>query len=115
MNVKITYTVPFERIPSKINDLLMESGKNLEGIGGMIRPNEFGEEDYAILRKLDLIKKMREQIKSVDLVLEDCYTILAGYNKMLADARVATVEENSRERNIDEGRSSNNSTESSND
>ena len=114
MNVKITYTVPMDRIPSKIDELLLESGKNLEGIGGMLRPNQFDEDSYAILQKLDLIEKMREQIKSVDLTLADCYTILAGYNKLLADMKLPNREELNNGQLANEGGSGSNPTESGN-
>lgn len=113
MNVKISYTVPFDRVPSKIDELLTEASRNLEGVGGMLKPNAFDEEGGSILQKLDLIEKTRKEMMTIDLVLEDCYTILAGYNKALADMRMPRKEETDG-RLANEGRSSDNSTESGN-
>ena len=88
MNVKITYTIPFETVPNKVNDLLVEAGRTLEGLGAQVRPIQFEEDDQSIIQKLDKIDKMRKELMSIDLLLEDCYTILAGYNKALADMRM---------------------------
>lgn len=100
MNVKITYTIPFDRVPSKVDELLGEVGRTLEGIGSLVRPIQFDEEGYHIIEKLDKIDKMRKELMSVDLLLEDCYTILAGYNKALADMRMP---QNSKQEQTNDG------------
>ena len=112
MNVKISYTIPFDRIPSKVDELLMESGRNLEGLGSRLRPNSFDEEPTVVMYKLDLIEKTRKELASIDFLLEDCYSILAGYNKALADMKMPKQQEQIRERMADEGGSSSNPTKS---
>ena len=88
MNVKISYTIPFDRIPSKVDELLGEVGRTLEGVGSQVRPMQFEEDGCRIIEKLDKIDKMRRDLMAVDLLLEDCYTILASYNKALADMKM---------------------------
>lgn len=114
MNVKISYTVPFERVPSKVDELLMEAGRDLESAGGMLKPNTFDDEPTVVMFKLDLIEKTRQKMLAVDLILEDCYTILASYNKAMADMKMPRKEENNGGL-AREGGSSSNSTESGND
>ena len=115
MNVKISYTIPFERVPSKVDELLGEVGRTLEGIGSLVRPMQFDEEGCHIIQKLEKIDKMRKDLMSVDLLLEDCYTILAGYNKALADMKMPpnAKQEFANDRVADEGRSSIHPTEGS--
>ena len=88
MNVKISYTVPMERVPSKVDELLTESGKHLSILGDGLKQVNFDENDSALLAKLEKIDKARKQLMSIDLLLEDCYTILASYNKALADMKM---------------------------
>ena len=115
MNVKITYTVPFDRVPSKVDELLSEAGRTLEGVGSLVRPMQFDEEPYHLIQKLEKIDKMRRDLMAVDLLLEDCYTILAGYNKALADMKMPpnAKQELHNDRMADEGRPSVHSTEGS--
>lgn len=93
MNVKISYTVPFDRVASKVDELLMEAGRDLETAGHMLKPTSLDEEPTVTAFKLDLIVKARQKMLAIDLILEDCYTILASYNKALADMRMPRKEE----------------------
>jgi hypothetical protein len=108
MNVKISYTIPFERVPSKVDELLGEAGRTLEGVGSLVRPIQFEEDGCHIIQKLEKIDKMRRDLMAVDLLLEDCYTILAGYNKALADMKMppSGKQEIRNDRMADEGGSS---------
>jgi hypothetical protein len=85
MNVKISYTIPFENVPAKVDELLMEASRNLEQAGGSLKPNSFDDEPTVTAFKLDLIKSTRQKMLAIDLLLEDCYTILASYNMALAN------------------------------
>ena len=88
MNVKISYTVPMERVPSKIDELLAESGQQLSVLGESLKQINFDESSSAVIAKLEKIDKARKQLMSIDLLFEDCYTILASYNKALADMKM---------------------------
>lgn len=115
MNVKISYTVPFDRVPSKVDELLVEASRNLESVGGTLRPNSFDDEPTITMFKLELIDKTRRELASIDLLLEDCYSILAGYNKAMADSHMPKqrMEEPQHER-VQQGGSSNSTSEGSN-
>lgn len=113
MNVKISYTIPFDRVPSKIDELLMEAGKDLENVGHSLKPVSFDYEPTTTMLTLDRIDEVRKKLTAVDLVLEDCYTILASYNKAMADMKMPRKEQE----NVGlarEGGLSSNSTESGN-
>ena len=86
MNVKIAYTIPFERVPKKVDELLLDASHNLESISSALKQNQFEENDRSVIEKLEKIDKLRKNLMTVDLLLKDCYTILAGYNKVLAEA-----------------------------
>ena len=93
MNVKISYTVPFDEVPDKVDDLLVNVGRDLEKLGASLIPNRFSDSNDAIIEKLDKIAAARKQFITIDLLLEDCYTILASYNKAVADMRVPRAQE----------------------
>lgn len=90
MNVKITYTIPLEEVPEKIDDLLDEVSKSLHILAQQVKPDTYREVDNAS-KKLNTINAVRKKMVSVDLLLDDCYTILAGYEKTLADLRVSRM------------------------
>ena len=93
MNVKIAYTIPFERVPSKVDELLVDASRNLEEISSLLKQNQFEENDRSVIEKLEKIDKLRKELMTVDLLLKDCYTILAGYNKVLAEAHDSSQNE----------------------
>lgn len=115
MNVKISYTVPMERVPSKVDELLAESGQQLSILGEGLKQVNFDESDPVIIAKLEKIDKVRKQLMSIDLLLEDCYTILASYNKALADMKMLpnAKQETLNDEMAEQGRSGVHPTESS--
>ena len=88
MNVKITYAVPFERVPNKVNSLLDEASRDLEMISDTLKLSSSPANTSTIIAKLDNISSLRKKLLSVDLLLEDCYSILASYNKALAELKM---------------------------
>ena len=80
-----------ERVPSKVDELLAESGQQLSILGEGLKQVNFDESHSALLIKLEKIDKARKQLMSIDLLLEDCYTILASYNKELADMKMLPI------------------------
>jgi len=82
MKVGISYAVELEDIPEEVENLLRDiqwdlSGK-LEEIIEMIRSSDYSKLDREI-------KQLRHNLATVDTRLEDCYTILLGYVKVLRD------------------------------
>ena len=86
MRVKLSYTVEFDDVPMVVNDKLREIGGSLEKCGMAVKPEIW--EDSTILYSLDRINDVRKQLALLDAQLEDCYSILAGYNKALADMKL---------------------------
>jgi hypothetical protein len=66
----------------------MEAGKDLEIVGNSLKTPVFDENLKAIIEKLELIETARKKMNAIDLALQDCYTILAGYNKLIAEAHM---------------------------
>lgn len=85
MNVKISYTIPFDRVPETVTELMRQACNELQGIGGKLKMNAFDEHEETPLQKMKRIDEVRKELSTVDFLLEDCYSILAGYNKALAD------------------------------
>jgi hypothetical protein len=92
MNVKISYTIPFDEVPERVNELLTQAGRSLEAHGQTIRPNSF-DDNFYIFESLEKIDKVRKHLNSIDLLLQDCYTILAAYNKTLAELKIQQIRE----------------------
>lgn len=87
MRVKISYTVEFDDVPKIVNDKLSEIAGDLERAGLALKP-DLWERNWTSIEKLDHIDTMRKNLMTLDNQLEDCYSILAGYNKALADSKV---------------------------
>jgi hypothetical protein len=92
MNVKITYSVPFERIPLKIEQLAKEASSDLHQANRDLEAG-FSADESDIIHRLDAIEKVRRKLAEVDFLLEDCYTILATYNKTVADMKLPRKKE----------------------
>ena len=80
MKVGISYAVELEEIPEEVEDLLRDvqwdlSGK-IEEIIEQVRSGDFSNLGATI-------KTLRGNLNRVDTRLEDCYTILVGYVKVL--------------------------------
>ena len=96
MKVGISYAVELEEIPEEVEDLLRDVQWDLFGkieeIITQVRSGDFSNLTADI-------KTLRENLGRTDTRLEDCYTILVGYVKVLnqlaeqAAARRAAEEE----------------------
>jgi hypothetical protein len=92
MRVKISYSVNFDDVPKIVNDKLAEISLRLSLTKREIDPDgPFGEISDSI-KKLDAIDTVRRKMATLDAELEDCYSILAGYNKALADMKLPKAE-----------------------
>lgn len=116
MNVKITYTVEFEKVPETITELMRQASGDLQVVGESLKMNAFDEHEETPLEKMKRIDAVRKKLASIDFLLEDCYTILAGYNKTIAEMHMPKqrMEQPQHDR-IQQGGSSDGPTEGSND
>lgn len=89
MRVKITYSVDFEDVPIIVNNKLRAVAGELEKTGYALKTIE----SPSYLERLEEIDRIRKHLAGLDDELEDCYSILAGYNKALADMRVPQEQE----------------------
>lgn len=112
MNVKISYTVPFDQVPETVTELMRQSCNNLQATGEKLKINAFDEREESPLEKMKRIDEVRKQLSTIDLLLEDCYTILAGYNKALADMHMPKHRMEPQHERVQHGGSSDNPTES---
>lgn len=87
MRVKITYTVEFDEVPKVVNDKLRQIAIDLEKSAVGLKP-ELWDRDWTHIEELEHIDSMRKVLMKLDNQLEDCYSILAGYNKALAEAKM---------------------------
>ena len=83
MNVKISYTVPFEEVPNRVQDLLLENRNKVEDIATRI--NQINIDSTNVLSVIKSIDQIRKMLFQIDSQLADCYSILSGYNKAMAD------------------------------
>lgn len=109
MQVKISFTVDLEEVPVRVEKQIIESMHDLRGI----LDSDIGElTSENALRKIQWIESTRKKLLKIDTKLSDCYSILVGYNKAVADSLVPekTVEAN--EQPTSEGPDSHDTTES---
>jgi hypothetical protein len=90
MRVKITYSVDFDEVPKIVNDKLFEIGSALQKCGLAVKTDVWDNNHVQILESIDSVRK---QLAGLDAQLEDCYSILAGYNKALADMKLPAQEQ----------------------
>lgn len=101
MQVKISFTVDLDEVPRKVDEALVEAIKNLEFItnGRMIPINKEN-----VVHSMEWIDKARKQLMRVDTRLMECYSMLAGYNKAIADSLMPQTEpEQAQEAPAEEG------------
>ena len=103
------YATPIERVPSKVDQLIREASEDLEAISEKLKLSSHESGDN--IRKLEQLDKARQQLVTVDLLLKDCYTILAGYNKALAEIHVSNAGEQNGVESVRQGGSGNDPTE----
>jgi hypothetical protein len=82
MNAKLIITVPIDKIPKEITRLLEDICVELNDIYSITKQN-VGNKNY--LEVLQQIDEVRKKLSQVDITLDDCSNILAGYIKYLSD------------------------------
>jgi len=98
MQVKISFTVDSDSIPEIVDDKIDEVYKSLEGIVDVIHPQV---SDKSIVTTLSWIENTRKKLLQVDTKLADCYSILAGYGKLILESHVNQDHSNSAEEGHD--------------
>lgn len=82
MQVKITFTVDMDEVPSRVDKQLIEGMHILRDIfDGKL--SEVSRENA--VSTLDWIERTRKKLLQVDTKMADCYNILLGYNKAVAE------------------------------
>lgn len=94
MRVKITYSVDFDEIPLIVSRKLLDASNKLDDLKNEITPDSHSLDN---LKKLETIDAVRRKMAVLDSQLEDCYAILAGYNKALADMKLPPEQEGKNE------------------
>lgn len=90
MQVKISFTVDLEEVPKKVDEALQDAYRNMqEVIDGHMAPVT----KYNVQEMMIWMDKARKQILRVDTRLMECYSMLAGYNKAIADSYLPQSEE----------------------
>tara|TARA_R110002110_G_scaffold217728_1_gene431653 strand:+ start:1247 stop:1612 length:366 start_codon:yes stop_codon:yes gene_type:complete len=87
MLVNIGYTVKFDDIPKVVrarikDDVLREMGllsAEIEGAGIMLEPGS----DQNIFKSVQYIDTVRQGLALIDAKLQDCYSVLCGYQQEL--------------------------------
>ena len=96
MKVKISYTIDMENVPSEVNHFLAEVGNKLKTTSS----KQIIVQDDNVVQALKDIESLRSILLDVDTRLNDCYGILAGYNKAVAESMLAKETESNNEPNV---------------
>jgi hypothetical protein len=104
MKVKISYTIDFDELPSKVQSLAQQTFRNLSsGISELQSDKQFLDMDETE-SKMEIISKLqtfRQSLMKYDMQLADYVNLLANYEKARLD--VMTVEEGMEEDENDSG------------
>jgi hypothetical protein len=85
MRVNIQFSVEAEDIPDRIISFVKEAEAMIE----VLHDSEFFFEtkecidDKNILKAIERLARVRDQLSNIDFRLDDCMTILGGYQKLL--------------------------------
>jgi len=85
MRVNIQFSVNAEEIPDRIIDLVKEAESSLAFLHNdnfLIETKKFVD-DKNILKAIDRLALVRNELAEIDFRLDDCMTILGGYQKLL--------------------------------
>ncbi len=80
MNVKISLTIPMEKVPGKVSEMLDEVSESVDYLSREIcitSENISSQKD--LLNNLSEIDYIRKKMITFDSSLQDCYNILKGY------------------------------------
>ena len=84
MKVKISYTIDFDELPSKVQSLTKETLKSLSGdISKLTSQRDFldMDEDQSKLEIISKLQTFRQSLMKYDMQLADYVNLLANYEK----------------------------------
>lgn len=96
MNVKISYTLPFEEVPQHLRLLLNDVSGKLEQVSGMIQ--HLSKEILDNPHRIAELDTLRKRLAVLDNALEDCYSIGSGY--ALQQLGLQTREDKAKEEHV---------------
>jgi len=79
MNAKITITIPIEKVPSKVTQILYDVSTELDELSNAVKEVSkcvIKEDD--LMKQLQLIDMHRKKLALLDANLDDCYSVLVG-------------------------------------
>ena len=104
MKVKIAYTVDLDEIPQKIQHFLKESEELLyskEAKDSFKKLKEaFGANNIQV--GLEALEKFRDNLIEVDIKLEDCTSLLVGYQQTISQINYKKYSEKEEEESNNE-------------
>lgn len=83
MKVKLSYTVDLDDVPNEVKTILniktnLEYSNLMDGVYEALN-----QKNYFIA--IEKIESLRQKLNSVDIVLNDCQSILTGYTKAIVN------------------------------
>lgn len=87
MKVKITYTVDLKDVPSKADPLIEDARLACAQVADRLASLQ-EIKDTSVERSLKEIEEIRNMLMNVDLALDDCDSMLAGYLHAVTDPNV---------------------------
>ena len=91
MKVRISYTVDFEEIPSKVDDLLDDAHLLILKIKDQ-PVNQV--KDTNLMEVLEQIEQKRKMLLDVDTKMSDAYNVLVGYMQALVEKKAQNIQKN---------------------
>ena len=85
MRVNIQFSVDTDEIPDRVIAFVQEAENLLDYLNNEALANDTREhlDNKNVLTALDIISKFRERLAEIDIRLDDCMSILGGYQKLL--------------------------------
>ena len=94
MKVKISYTIDFDEVPTKVQNLLEGTLEELQSEASSLQLH--GSDMYIAKSKLEIISKLqtfRQSLMKYDMQLADYVNLLANYEKATLDIMTDNTEE----------------------
>ena len=94
MKVKISYTIDFDEVPTKVQNLLEGTLEELQSEASSLQLH--GSDMDAAKSKLEIISKLqtfRQSLMKYDMQLADYVNLLANYEKATLDIMTDNTEE----------------------
>ena len=98
MQAKISYTVDIENIPDEVNKLIQTVFPMLE----LVTDTDITISKDTIVKSIEQIDEIRKKLLQVDTRLQDCYSILVGYNRAIAESLLGKEQDEQPEQSVSE-------------